>query len=53
MDHLYLHIGQHQRMLDYSRQDLQGLGHLMKSVMKVAEIDWEDLGLGHQCGGKH
>ena len=53
MDCLWLHIDQHQRMLDYSRQDLQGLGHLMKNVMEVSGIYWEDLGLGHQCGGKH
>ena len=52
-NHLHLHIEQHQRMLDYSRQDLQGLEHLMKDVMEVPGIDWEDLGLGRQCGGKH
>ena len=30
-------------MLDYSRQDLQGLGHLMQEVMEVSGIGWEDL----------
>ena len=45
MYHLYLDIDQHQRMLDYPRQDLQGLGHFMKDFMEVFGIDWEDLGL--------
>ena len=53
MDHLYLQIDQHQRMLDYSRQDLQSLGHLMEEVMNVSGVGWEDLGPGHQCGGTH
>ena len=38
MDHLNCHIDQHLMMLDYSRQDLQGLGHLMQEVMEISGI---------------
>ena len=39
-------------MLDYPRQDLQGLGHFMKDFMEVFGIDWEDLGLELDLGSR-
>ena len=52
MDHLNCHIEQHLMMLDYSRQDLNGLGQLMKELMDISGIGWEDLRPGRQSDGK-
>ena len=46
-------IEQYQRILDYSRQNIQGLDYLMMAVMEVPGVNWEVLGLRRQCGGKH
>ena len=52
MDHLNSHMEQHRMMLEYSRQDLHGLRHLMLEVMEISGISWEDLRPGRQSGGK-
>ena len=53
MDHLYTQINCHQRMLDYSRHDLHCVGHVLEDLVKACDIDPEDPGLRHPCGGTH